>query len=50
MVGTILFKLSETPEGEGETVILAQVATEDTRELEEYANKIAKYADSLATE
>lgn len=47
MVGTILFKLSETPETEGETIILAQVSTEDTKELEEYANKIARYADSL---
>ena len=50
MVGTVLFKLSNTPEEEGETVILSQVASENVKDLEDFANQIARYADKLANE
>ena len=35
MVGTVIFKLSETPDGEGQQVILSQVESDDVKELQD---------------
>jgi len=54
MVATIIMVLSNTPEDlanpNNPQVILSQVESDDTKELEDFGNKIAAAADGICQE